>query len=279
MNLIQAGILPYCERVASAGQDKPWLVMVHGASQHRGVFNAQVESFRNLYRILLMDLPGHGGSAHIPGPYGPIEHAECVLAGLDQNGIAEMHFWGTHTGAGVGLLLASSGYQQRFKSLILDGAVLPGVDLPSITAAMSRAKATARTRGVEAARKEWFDEAGWFSVMRENPAQCRAAEHWAMVREFAGGPWLDSSQPKSVQSIADNLPDVGIPALLINGEHDLIDFKMIAQRIEAALPNAQHYIVPGGGGFPLWEYPVLVNDRVRDFLSEIPLAHSVRPAQ
>jgi pimeloyl-ACP methyl ester carboxylesterase len=43
---------------------------------------------------------------------------------------------------------------------------------------------------------------------------------------------------------------------------------LIAERIAAALPNAQRYIVPGGGGFPLWEYPKLVNDRVRDFLAQ-----------
>jgi 3-oxoadipate enol-lactonase len=269
MNVINAGVVPFYQRIESAGGDRPWLVMIHGASQHRGVFSAQVEYFQHQYRLLLIDLPGHGGSARLAGPYGLIEYAESALAALNDAGITQMHFWGTHTGAGIGLLLAARGHQHRFKSLILDGAVLPGADMPSIAATISRAKASARTQGVAAARVEWFNEAEWFAVMRKNPVQCRAATHWAIVQGFAGGPWLDTLQPRPVESIEDNLPGIEIPTLLMNGEHDVSDFLRVAHTIAAALPNVQQFIVPGGGGFPLWESPALVNERVRAFLAQV----------
>jgi pimeloyl-ACP methyl ester carboxylesterase len=267
MNSIQPGALPQCERIESAGQDRPWLVMIHGASQHRGIFNAQVEAFKGDYRLLLMDLPGHGRSAAIPGPYGFMEYAESVLAGLDHCGITTMHYWGTHTGAAVGLLLAATGQRHRFESMILDGAVLPGVAMPSITTTIGRAKETARSRGMEAARKEWFDRAEWFAVMRAHPLPCRAAEHWAMIREFEGGPWLDTHSPRALESVEDILPGLNIPTLLINGEHDVPDFMATATRIAAALPDARHQIIPGAGGFPLWEFPDRVNQMVRLFLA------------
>jgi 3-oxoadipate enol-lactonase len=266
MNSTEVRSLPYYKTIESAGKDKAWLVMVHGASQHLGIFSLQVESFQHRYRLLLIDLPGHGRSANIPGPYGLVEYAESVLAVLDHIGIGKMHFWGTHTGAGVGLLLAADDQGKRFKSLILDGAVLPGVDLPSITTTVSRAKTTARASGVEVARREWFDKAEWFDVMRSKPEQCRSTEHWLIISEFAGGPWLDTSQPRSVYSIEKSLPALATPTLLINGEHDLADFKMIANRVASSLPNAQQYVVPGGGGFPLWEYPHEVNSCVSGFL-------------
>jgi pimeloyl-ACP methyl ester carboxylesterase len=266
MNSTEIHPLPYYETIESAGKDKAWLVMVHGLSQHLGVFSSQVESFRHRYRLLRIDLPGHGRSASIPGPYGLVEYAESVLAVLDHIGIAKMHYWGTHTGAGVGLLLAAADQGKRFKSLILDGAVMPGVDLPSITAALSRAKTTARTSGIEVARREWFDQAAWFDVMRSKPEQCRSREHWLMISEFAGGPWLDTAPPRSVDSIEEGLRALATPTLLINGEHDLADFRMIANRVASLLPNAQQYVVPGGGGFPLWEYPREVNSRVSGFL-------------
>ena len=258
--------LPHYRTIETAGADKDWLVMVHGASQHLGIFCSQVEAFQGRYRILLIDLPGHGGSESIVGPYGLVEYAGSVRAVLDHIGVRRMHFWGTHTGAGVGLLLATGETGSRFKSMILDGAVLPGVDLPSVGAALSRARATARSGGIEAARREWFDTAGWFEVMRTNPTICRAAEHWSIIAGFAGGPWLDELQPEFIPSIEGRLSSVKMPILLINGEHDLADFSTIAKRLAALLPDARQYEVPRGGGFPLWEFPHEVNARVSDFL-------------
>lgn len=258
--------IPWYGKIESAGPDRPWLVMVHGASQHSGVFSAQVEAFRTSHRLLLIDLPGHGRSASVAGPYGLLEYAEGVLAALDRAGVGEMHFWGTHTGAGVGLLLATGSQRRRFSSLILDGAVLPGVDLPSVSEAINRAKATARASGVEAARREWFDRSAWFDVMRANPVQCRCAEHLRMVSGFAGGPWLDPSAPRPLASIEDRLRDIGSPVLLVNGEHDLDDFLMVAERLEKNLPNVRRHVIPDAGGFPLWEYPDRVNAGVKEFL-------------
>ena len=269
MSAAEPRALPFYETIVSAGDEREWLVMVHGASQHRGVFSAQVDAFAHRYRLLLIDLPGHGGSATIPGPYGLVGYAEGVSAVLDHVGVRKMHFWGTHTGAGVGLLLATGAQGARVKSLILDGAVLSGVDLPSVISNASRAKATARAKGIEAARREWFDTAEWFDVMRREPEQCRADEHWQMISEFVGGPWLDTAVPATAPSIEALLPQVDAPVLLINGEHDLADFQMIAKRIANALPNAEQFSVPGGGGFPLWEYPREVNAYVAGFLSRL----------
>ncbi len=262
----KAQSLPWYEKIETAGPDRPWLVMVHGASQHSGVFSAQLDAFRASHRLLLIDLPGHGRSANVAGPYGLLEYAEGVLAALDHAGVGEMHYWGTHTGAGVGLLLATGAQRHRFRSLILDGAVLPGVDLPSVSEAINRAKATARASGVAAARREWFDRSAWFDVMRGNPVQCRCAEHWQMVCGFAGGPWLDQAPPRPLASIEDRLRDIDAPVLLVNGEHDLEDFLMVAGRLAKALRNVQRHVIADAGGFPLWEYPDRVNACVKEFL-------------
>jgi 3-oxoadipate enol-lactonase len=90
--------IPYFEKVAKAGPTNPWITMVHGASQSRHLFSAQVDAFRDHYQLLLIDLPGHGKSSEIEGPYGPEEYAEAVLAAMDCAKIETTHFWGTHTG-------------------------------------------------------------------------------------------------------------------------------------------------------------------------------------
>lgn len=107
MNSTQPRTLAHFDAIDSVAPDRPWLVMVHGATQHSGVFDRQVADFRDRYRLLLVDLPGHGGSTHVPGPYGQAEYTDAVLAVLDHVGVDAMHFWGTHTGAAIGLLLAT----------------------------------------------------------------------------------------------------------------------------------------------------------------------------
>ena len=258
--------LPHFEAITSAGGTKPWLTLLHGASQHSGLFSAQVEAFQPDYRLLLIDLPGHGRSSHIPGPYGLAEYTRSVLAAIRAAKVERTHFWGTHTGAGVGLMLAAQ-HPQLIASLVLDGAILPGVDLPYVSARLAQAKKTARERGIEAAKAEWFRESRWFEVIRQRPEECRAKAHWDLVSGFPAQPWLDSSTPEPVPSIRPQLAGITQPVLLVNGEHDVEDFIRVADELESSLPNVQRATVPGAGGFPLWEFPAQVNSLVRQFLA------------
>ena len=116
----------------------------------------------------------------------------------------------------------------------------------------------------------WFDEAGWFEVMRRRPRECRADRHWAMVSEFSGAPWLYEGQGATVEPIDARLASLGVPVLLYNGEHDLQDFVDAADLLEALLPDVRRATIPEAGGFPAWEFPERVNRLVSDFLSPAP---------
>lgn len=231
------------------------------------MFSAQVEAFRFDYRLLLIDLAGHGGSSHQPGPYGPEEYAAGVSAAMDAAGIRSCHFWGTHTGASVGLLLAARS-RGRIRSLVLEGAVVPGIAIASVAAGLARAKSTVRERGLGAAREEWFQASPWFQVIRANPERCRADAHWAIVSAFAGGPWLDERSPRPVATDVDALLSVPVPTLLVNGEHEVADFLPTADRLAACLPDVQRRVIAEAGGFPLWEFPDRVNPEVAAFLRQ-----------
>jgi len=261
-------MLAGCETISDAGDGAPWLVMVHGMSQDRRVFSAQVEAFRRRCRILLVDLPGHGLSADIPGPFGHAELAGHVAAALAAAGIDACHYWGTHTGTAIALLLALEA-PARFRSLVLEGAVLPGQAMPSVDAALQQARTLARTAGVAEARWRWFDEADWFQVMREDPGPCRAAAHRAIVEDFSGAPWLYDGPAASVPSIEGRLAELDLPVLLYNGARDLPDFIATAGRLAARLPRARWVRIPDAGGFPAWERPDRVNREVAEFLAPL----------
>ncbi len=248
-----------------AGAGAPWLVMVHALAQDHRLFSAQAAAFCPDYRLLRVDLPGHGRAAATRGPFGLVEYADGVQRALDTAGVDRCHFWGTHTGAGVGLMLAAH-TPLRFASLVLEGAFIPGRLPPSARTGIEQARATARSRGIAAARRQWFEDSGWFNVMRAQPQRCRAAAHWDMVAEFPGGPWLDTSSPRPVPDLTGKLAELGLPVLLVNGEHELVDFVDVADELERMLPDVERARIAGAGGFPLWEFPDAVNACVRRFL-------------
>jgi pimeloyl-ACP methyl ester carboxylesterase len=47
------------------------------------------------------------------------------------------------------------------------------------------------------------------------------------------------------------------------------DFVQAADELTALLPNAGRVVIPDGGGFPLWEFPDLVNRELRRFLDSL----------
>lgn len=256
------------ETIAEAGPEAPWIVMVHGMSHDHRVFSAQVDGFRARYRIATIDLPGHGLSAAIGGPFGHGELARHVLGAIDDAGIARCHYWASHTGTALGLLLACA-EPARFHSLILEAAVLPGHLMPYVDAALQRAREHAQSAGIAAARKLWFESGEWFEVIRARPVECRAQAHWEIIADFAGAPWLSTEAALPVAPIDDALAALALPVLLYNGEHDVADFAAAADFLEARLPNVKRAVIPGGGGFPGWEFPGLVNRLADDFLAAL----------
>lgn len=256
----------YAQIINGDAAERPWFTLVHGASQNRHLFSAQITRFAPHYRLLLVDLPGHGRSAHVRGPYGPAEYAEAVAAAMRGAGVAASHYWGTHTGAGVGLLLALRS-TPRLRSLVLEAPVLPGVELPSVSNWVGRARSLALTHGVAVARDDWFRRAGWFRVIRAHPRRCRAAAHRAIIDAFGGAPWLDATSTQRIPALRQRLRRIDCPVLVLNGEHDLPDFVAVADELADSLVNCQRLRIAGAGGFPLWEFPDAVNAGVETFLA------------
>jgi pimeloyl-ACP methyl ester carboxylesterase len=252
--------------VTEAPEGAPWLVMVHGATQNSDLFSAQRPAFSRDFRLALVDLPGHGRSTDVPGPYGPVEYAAAVSSALSTAGVTRFHYWGTHTGAAVGLLLALES-PERVASLVLEGAVVPDEPMPYVSGAILRARRTAGSTGAGAAVQEWFETAAWFDAIRLEPISRRAAEHRAMLETFSGAPWLDELEPAEPPPVREKLRTLRAPTLLINGEFDLPEFISVADLLEEELPQTVRAIIPAGGGFPLWEQPDLVNAAVFRFLS------------
>jgi pimeloyl-ACP methyl ester carboxylesterase len=244
----------------------PWITLVHGFSHHSGYFESAIPELVQRYRIMQIDLRGHGRSSAVAGPFGVEEYVDDlfeVLAALD---VEQTSFWGTHTGTAVGLVAASR-RPRLFRELVLEGSVLPGFPMPRTDELRAGAARIAKNSGVKAALEYWYDESDWFAYMRANPEPTNADGHRRLLDAFTGGPLLSSLAPRPISDLTRRLNEIDVRALAYNGEFDLPEFHAGAARLVEGLPYAVHASVANAGGFPLWENPAAAIGVVLDFLT------------
>lgn len=239
--------------------DGPWLTLLHGFSHNLHIWEPQVERLADAFRVLRVDLRGHGGSTGPENGYGPVEYTHDVLELLDALAIGATHVWGTHTGAAVGLMLAAL-HPERVATLALEGAVIPGTPSPVIDDWQVQAREIAQVAGSMAAKRFWFERAP-FATMRERATELRAIEDG-----FSGAPWLATGPSLPAPDIRASLKSIRHRTIIVNGANDLPEFLDTAALLERALPHARRYIVPNAGAFPAWDIPDAVTALVAQFL-------------
>lgn len=254
-----------------AGGDavRPWLVMVHGMSQDHRVFDRQVAAFRDSHRLLLIDLPGHGLADAVAGPYGHMEFAEHVRSVLQDHDVTGARYWGTHTGAAVGLLLAGTAPRGLIDALILEGPTIPGNNPAVVGETVEAVRRIAAEEGLAAAVEAWWRTGCWFDHMRGDPVRCRAEAHRAIVSGFSGRPWTEGGAPAPVPPVEPVIASIEVPALVYNGVGDHPEFLAVAARIASLMAECEVARLDDCGGFPAWEAPDTVNALVQAFLRRL----------
>ncbi len=116
---------------------------------------------------------------------------------------------------------------------------------------------------------DWYEDAGWFDVIRKHPEKCRAKHQLDILGEFKGGPVFCVEEAAPIDFSIDKLKQISQPALVYNGSEDLPDFKEMAIILGDEILNVKRCVLEGLGGFPLWEDPVRVNSMVERFLNQL----------
>ena len=104
----------------------PWLVLLHGAGGSLNTWKRQVAGLREHYDLLLVDLPGHGGSAGKPGlpdAYSFDLVADLVWDAVDQHTDGPVHLMGVSLGTVIALKMRQR-RPDRVRALINAGAIL-----------------------------------------------------------------------------------------------------------------------------------------------------------
>ncbi|MFZ9313629.1 MAG: 3-oxoadipate enol-lactonase [Burkholderiaceae bacterium] len=105
----------------SGREDAPWLVLMHSLGATHRLWDVQMPAFEQQFRVLRLDLPGHGASP-LPASIGLDALADAVLETLESHGVDQAYFCGLslggvvaqaialkHPGRVLGLVLANTG--------------------------------------------------------------------------------------------------------------------------------------------------------------------------
>ena len=246
--------------IAGAG---PPLVLIHGFSLDRRMWDEQVDAFAARHQVIRYDVRGFGQSG--PPTTAPYADVDDLRALLDHLSIDRARVLGLSMGGDIAVDFALT-YPERTHALIVVDAAINGWPWSAAWHTQwELIPAAACTAGPAAGTARWLAHP-LFAPANERPAV--AARLRAIVGDFSGWHWLNKSGQASPRPPAmQRLGDIAAPTLIVVGERDLPDFHACAARMVEAIPDARLVGIPGTGHMANMEEPAVFNHQVLDFLA------------
>ena len=197
-------------------QNAPTVCFTHSLNSDSGMWAEQLVPLLGAgYRVLRLDMRGHGGSAPVAGDYTMDQLAADVKDSLDVLGIQKVHFIGLSIGGMIGQGFALA-YPNRLASLCLCDTQ-PSTP-PGSAGTWDERKATVRSKGLAALADATMDR--WFTseFKKVNPTR------WREIRDTISGTTPDGSVGcmAAIQNFdyLGRLPTIKAPTLVICGDED-----------------------------------------------------------
>lgn len=239
--------------------------LLHSLAADGGMWAEQVPALlADGFRVLRIDMRGHGGSEAFPGPYAIPDLAADAVAVLDFLGIRSFHLIGLSIGGIIAEAVAIR-HQERLTSLMLcDTVARTPASWPE---AWAERAATAKAAGsVEplagSTTTRWLTEA----FRARNPAR------WTEIRAGIASMPIDGYLGAAAALIGfdftADLPSLKVPTLVVCGAHDEGTPPAANREIAALIPRARYEEIPAARHMPNVELPELFNRILIGWLAE-----------
>lgn len=239
----------------------PLLVLVHGVGLALEAWTPQIESLSARYRVLALDMPGHGGSANLPNTAELGDYVRWLADILDGMGEGPVSVAGHSMGA-----LISLGLAVERPDLLKRVALLNGVyrrDAAASQAVLARAQQiSAGDTDPTAPLNRWFDpeqhSGSAYQVTAALLQQAQATGYATAYRAFAGGDCL----------YADRLHEVSCPLMALTGDGDANSTPGMAAAIVAGVSRGKAVVIAGHRHMLNLTAPDAVNAALHQWMEE-----------
>jgi pimeloyl-ACP methyl ester carboxylesterase len=241
---------------AAAGAGAP-VLFIHGFGLDAAMWDPQWQPFAERHHVIRYDMRGYGGASLPAGPY---SHVGDLLALIDSLGLGPVHLVGLSLGGRVALRVAAA-RPQAVRSLTLADPAMDGHIWSADWLRRWRAMTEAASGGdLSTAKRLWREHV----LFAPAAAQAHVADALRVMIERYSGWHLAHPDPGTAPQIpvAQVLPAISIPSLVIVGEDDLPDFQTIARRLARELPQAELRTLAGAGHMSNMEAPRAFNELV-----------------
>ena len=250
----------YCE---IAGEGEP-LLLIHGLGSCVADWDPQIEYFRQGYRVIAVDLRGHGQSSKPQDGYSIERFARDMAGLLDALETGPVHVAGLSLGGMVAFQLAVDA-PERVKSLTIvnSGPAVPAQTFKQrlpLYVRLIYIRTLGLHRMAKAISKRLFPEpqqadlqSRFIERLSANEKRCYVASLRAI---FAG--W----------GVAEHLGDIRCPVLVIAADQDYTPVELKQAYVDR-LPDARLVVIPNSRHALPLEKPREFNHALADFLAPL----------
>ncbi|QST02640.1 alpha/beta hydrolase (plasmid) [Pontibacillus sp. ALD_SL1] len=240
---------------------KEWVVCLHAVCTGHFIFQDQVDALLQDFNVLLIDLPGHFQSSHIPAdPTRPYEHAaDEVIGVLDHLEIRQAHFVGISLGTVVIHQLMKN-HAHRFRRVVLGGAVT------RFTKRAKRVKRMAFSFLPVAPYRFMFRRLMVYMMPNENhaPSNHIIEKYGSSMGRVNFLSWMKAINRMEHVFIAYPLGEPTVPRLFLSGDEDHTIVPALKEDLERE--NIKLEYIRGCGHMCNMERPKEFNQKMMEFL-------------
>lgn len=245
-------------------ESRPVVCITHSLAADGGMWAEQVPALLEQgWRVLRLDMRGHGGSDPVPGDYTMAALADDVAAALEALGIARVHYIGLSIGGMLGQAFALAHADQLISAMWCD-------TLPSSPGgardAWDQRMATVRQANslaplADATTERWLTDA----FRQRNPGRWKQVRDTVAATTPAG--YLGCCAAILGFDFTAQLPSVRLPVLVVCGADDVGTPPPQNRAIAALVPGARYEEIPAARHFPNVEHPDRFNRIMLDWLA------------
>ena len=241
---------------------RPVVLLLHAGVCDRRMWRHQTEVLAPGHRVIAPDLPGFGDSPLEPGEFST---AAGLLELLDQLGVEQAAVVGASYGGLVALELAHVA-PHRVSSLTLISTALNGLDSTADVDAFGEEEERLIVAGDVHGAVE-LNVSTWLGPDADDDAraQVRKMQQRAFDVQIPADEWPDPPHSAPVQP---HLEALGVPTLVVSGDHDLDFFQHVARHVASSIPGARLVELPWAGHLPSLERPRETATLVTEFVNE-----------
>jgi pimeloyl-ACP methyl ester carboxylesterase len=228
---------------------KPAMILVHGIARHAHTFDHIVPEFTRDYRVIALDMRGHGDSAWSPdGAYLVEDHVKDLEAVIRELGLTRVTLWGNSTGGRVVQVYAGL-HPNMVERLIVEDV---GPERPQ-NIAQSFANRVQREAGGWASEDDLVTQLKTQAPRTPEPILRTYARFGTTRRPDGRLVW--KYDPNLVNGFVETelwqyVSKITSPTIFVIGGASPIVPAQTQQRLRTTLPNCEVVVMPGLGHYP-----------------------------